>query len=1771
MANSIVDYLHPYKVRLTDMLDPPVISASIVGVTGTSTYNYMASFITLVGQSLCGDPISITNGVSSLTGFNKIQLAVTSVPASVTFVRFWKLVSGVWVIINDVAPDPNNPTYPVQIYDSGQSNTSGILPTVNTSGRPGVLAICPKPGIYNQRINWMDLQAIDLNRNQQLWDTVFKDGDIMHGCVPSRVDGNPWAADTAYTLGTVISIGTVNNFRYKCTVAGTSGSTVPTSLPTSVNSTFTDGGVTWQSICDWVFSDGQIYFLGVPVDILGGEVSITGVGVEKVGVTLSPLYTTPDQDLVQRASIDEGVPPLRASTGPDWIYVQAVWGIGQSGQLDIQSFTDGDLTTTNLTPQRTPWEITIADRFNDVVGDCVVAPFSLEVKNHPTDNTKLMLSIGKGTAYPEGFKTVIPSNNQLSFSKARDTATQNNSSLGVFTATGGSVISSLTETFNLNGTSLKLKVGTGNYHTVNFTLDNNSAQDVANYINLQVNSYPSSGSEPLISCTYGSGKVEIQAARDSLEIATVASDCYSILGITPGVYPAGGIRVYPCNDPFIKDVSDLNYRTSIIEEVTHNGSTQIDAFQNSNLVEILGVSLTEADAYDQKFDYKVGVDFVKAGDTISFANMSGAQPTGGATMYVSYQYRRNGVKGVRQLVRVRDAQVVRDPNSNVDTLTFTGASTITKAIDGSSVSLSGTPSDVTEILQVTTNSGQSSTYYTAYTFLKNSTAISHNPSQISWAAAGEPNSGVGGQPTGSATYYVTFDMWWHSLEGDYVSADSFDDYDYIEFAGGLDLRDCVDFRTTSGNEPVDGEDVVLDYEYYIPRIDKLLLNNNGIFSLIRGIPAPSPTMPTDQDGNMTIGVLKISPYTLDASWVKTVLLAVNVTTQMALQNVITRLDNLEYWKATADLENETANSPAATDATGIFTDALTGFSKLDLQFNTNGMRHTAALDINNQCMLLPTEPPDNRVLAVDIAHSTNIIQVGNTLMLDFVPELFMEQPYATESVNCASDFTITDYRGTVTLNPASDCFVDSSQLPAINVDFDNNLQPLVDALVSQGALSLSQTVWDSWNYSFTTGDTPSSCYGNWIAAPFNNVSVFGTGTVSSLSTDANGNSVYSTTPGYTDPITGATFSTLEEAENDYVQARVAQSGGRALVRGYTTSRGWGDASGMVTENAWRDGVTTSLVPGVTTQDLGSSVVNLAMSGRVRTTNSDGSPFMIHVDVTSLMPNQDHCVTMGGIAANFTYDSSGNPAKGSSGSLIYQSCSTVKSDNDGRLTGEFQVPAGLSAGSIPVAVFQPNFPANSNAVGYFNSAGFTEQSRDTTVGMPTFNTITTPLNESSTTTIYGNYYDPLAQTFTIPGEITYFCQVGVFFRTKSATLPIRLEVRSVTNGEPGSVVLATAVMEAADCVISEDGTAETVFELDAVVGYAANTDYSIILFPSLNNTDYAVWTAKVGDVDVSTQTLVSVPPNGGVLFSSPNAKVWEPIQKQYLKMRLYESNFRDNCAIVFEHISGVSAALFVAKVQEFLGAGTNSSWYYSVDNEASWISFYPNLDTSLGQIISEVDLRLDVTSLGGSYQMISPIAGIVFLLHQLNADAIFLDQFFQDSLSYPNQVKAYLDIDAYGVNGAGITSITPYFTYNDGETWVEIPVDSSYSPNVQKTPFYRYLFSTVNEVSVGSASNASPIVITSEAHGFTENMLVDVSSVGGNTSANGTWVAKSVTVDTFALYTQDGTASTGNAAYTTGGIVKGSPISQLRPRVNFTTSNAALTPRIMNVSFISTRL
>ena len=163
-----------------------------------------------------------------------------------------------------------------------------------------------------------------------------------------------------------------------------------------------------------------------------------------------------------------------------------------------------------------------------------------------------------------------------------------------------------------------------------------------------------------------------------------------------------------------------------------------------------------------------------------------------------------------------------------------------------------------------------------------------------------------------------------------------------------------------------------------------------------------------------------------------------------------------------------------------------------------------------------------------------------------------------------------------------------------------------------------------------------------------------------------------------------------------------------------------------------------------------------------------------------------------------------------------------------------------------------------------------------------------------------YYDPVAQTFLIASDVGIFCPaIDVYFKSKSETLGVTVELREVVNGYPGANVIpyASKYLTPDEVSISStagDGTVTFVptrFTWDAPVYLRGGREYAIVVMPQGNNPDYEVWVSELGENQVgSSQRIVAEDVTTGVFFISSNNRTWNAFQAEDLMHRIYRCSF-----------------------------------------------------------------------------------------------------------------------------------------------------------------------------------------------------------------------------------------------------------------------------------------
>jgi len=158
-------------------------------------------------------------------------------------------------------------------------------------------------------------------------------------------------------------------------------------------------------------------------------------------------------------------------------------------------------------------------------------------------------------------------------------------------------------------------------------------------------------------------------------------------------------------------------------------------------------------------------------------------------------------------------------------------------------------------------------------------------------------------------------------------------------------------------------------------------------------------------------------------------------------------------------------------------------------------------------------------------------------------------------------------------------------------------------------------------------------------------------------------------------------------------------------------------------------------------------------------------------------------------------------------------------------------------------------------------------------------------------------DPIAQTFYVEGMPfgCYVTNLDIYFRTKSSSAPITLQIREVVNGYPGNKVIpfGEVTLNPAAVNVSETAATATTFTFPSPVYLQNNTEYCFVLLPAGNNPDYNIWVSELGENELGTENRISEQPHIGVLFTSANNRSWTAWQKEDIKFTLRRADFAIN--------------------------------------------------------------------------------------------------------------------------------------------------------------------------------------------------------------------------------------------------------------------------------------
>lgn len=384
--------------------------------------------------------------------------------------------------------------------------------------------------------------------------------------------------------------------------------------------------------------------------------------------------------------------------------------------------------------------------------------------------------------------------------------------------------------------------------------------------------------------------------------------------------------------------------------------------------------------------------------------------------------------------------------------------------------------------------------------------------------------------------------------GDITTANSYEQFDYCDlpFINSIRTSDIIDIRprvseftsstlspfefqardfTSQGNSAsnvlASDESILLDYSFYLPRIDKIFLSKDGVFQLVNGVSEETPLPPNIIENTLEVATLTLPAYLCDIDEVSINLNQHKRYRMSDINNLETRIKNLEFYTSLSLLESDTSNL-YIRDADGL-NRFKSGFFVDDFSSTTSQIKKTIvknSIDVKNS-ELRPSHYTteldlvlgSNGLIGIGTAANPQIDQrfvtdldgigvrrTGRVLTLEYAEVEYISQPFATRVEN-VTPYLVNYYYGTIELNPSSDVWVDTTRLSTKNIEIEGNYNETVSQLVASGfdpQTGYGPVTWGSWETTWTgenkTNYSQESWQGNLIRTDYQTTTKTGTKT-----------------------------------------------------------------------------------------------------------------------------------------------------------------------------------------------------------------------------------------------------------------------------------------------------------------------------------------------------------------------------------------------------------------------------------------------------------------------------------------------------------------------------------------------------------------------------------------------------------------------------------------------------------------------------------------------------
>jgi hypothetical protein len=309
-----------------------------------------------------------------------------------------------------------------------------------------------------------------------------------------------------------------------------------------------------------------------------------------------------------------------------------------------------------------------------------------------------------------------------------------------------------------------------------------------------------------------------------------------------------------------------------------------------------------------------------------------------------------------------------------------------------------------------------------------------------------------GYDSPSAKLLVHVDFYQHIYAtGSNVSFFSVDSYSQEEYENGTipiytsstgivyNLRDCLDFRPTQilgdGDEKYTvpaisspDETTELSYDYYLPRIDKLVLSKDKEFRVIKGKAAPQPLPPADSDEAMTLYTLYLPPYVAD---VREVRLKYNENKRYTMKDISRmdkRLERVEFFTSLNNVEKlAMADKTQYEDGTEKEKYGLVGENFQN--FNIADYKSTDFNVALEGGFMIPAMKVYS--LGLKPVGKENTTVNKKTVCLSYTEVPAITQSLASDKAVSVQPFLFGQFNGAITLTPETDVWVSETLKPEV--------------------------------------------------------------------------------------------------------------------------------------------------------------------------------------------------------------------------------------------------------------------------------------------------------------------------------------------------------------------------------------------------------------------------------------------------------------------------------------------------------------------------------------------------------------------------------------------------------------------------------------------------------------------------------------------------------------------------------------------------------------------